>query len=128
MFAAAAFVLTACAPKPQEVAEKIANHEELSQKDYTVMLESARQMINQMSDSLDKYQKDKQALAAALFAMSSDKQNEFLFAQEFLNLDPETLDEENRRLYDGLKKESSVLTERLQELMGAPSSIRTAPP
>lgn len=119
MCAALALLMTACAPTPEDVAKKISEGSELSQTDYRVMLESSRQAISQAVDTLNKYAdidgSRRQLMDALLILQDQEYPYQTLFTQELDKIDPTTLDEENKKLYDGAIKDRDMLVERLSQ-------------
>lgn len=120
MFAAAALLLASCSPKPEDVAQKISKGESLDQHDYTVMLESTHQLLNQMNDSVDKYGDDLNGLVTSMFLLNQNSPLEVIFIKQLMETDPATLDEENRKLYDAVAKVQANLGERLEVIASGP--------
>lgn len=117
VFAAAALFLTACRPSVEDVSTKIIEGKELSQLDYTVVLERSTDIMQQLSDSLDKYQSDPEGLVSAMRSMAAEYPESNSFQQAIENADTAKLDKDNRALYLKFEKMYLSNTERIQDLI-----------
>lgn len=121
MCAALALLMSACAPTPEDVAKKISEGSELSQTDYRVMLESSRQAISQALDTLNKYAdidgSRRQLMDALLILQDQEYPYQTLFTQQLDRIDPATLDDENKKLYEGAIKDKDLFVARISEVL-----------
>lgn len=107
---ASAFLLSACAPTPQKLVDKIQSGEELSEKDYTVAFDYSNKMLDIINDSIAAHQGDFPAIIQALKNIDDEYPEANIIVQQLLATDPATLDEKNRQLYDNLIKNIDAMT------------------
>lgn len=118
-----AMIFTACTPSVEDVSKKIQENKELSQKDYTVLLDYVEQGLTELSDSVDAYQNDREHLLNSIMTMGDKYQENGIFMQKFAETDPSTLDEANRKKYDNIQKLYEDCYERVSKVMSVMSTI-----
>lgn len=117
LFALATLALASCRPSVQDVTNKIAEDKELSQADYTVALEQCTDVMQSLSDSLDKYKENPEALVPAMRALAMAHPEVNLLQHAIETADTAQFDKDNRALYLKFEKMYEANTVRIQELI-----------
>ncbi|MDE6006634.1 MAG: hypothetical protein K2G67_03680 [Muribaculaceae bacterium] len=102
LIAASMLVITSCSPTPQKIAEKMANGETLTEKEYTVVMDHSLDVVNEVNDSLIAHKGDFKAMVATLQAIVEANPETEIIITRLQKTDPTTLDEKNRALYEKL--------------------------
>lgn len=100
VFAASALTFAACAPSPADVAKKVAEHKELSQTDYRVASEYTLKAMENISDTISKYEQDPLGLATSFKNMMPEYEEGNLIIAALQQADPSSLDSETKEIYD----------------------------
>lgn len=95
-------IMTGCRPSPQKLAEKMANGETLSEKEYTEVFEYTLGVLDVINDSITAHKGDFRATVNAMKSISQEYPESDIIVKKLMTMDPETLDEKNRALYDKL--------------------------
>lgn len=123
VFAAAAFLLAACAPTPAEIARKITENKELSSEDYKVAVEYTLGAMEDIADTISKYEDDRHGLVTAFKAMMPEYKEGDIILAKLQQSDPSALDEETRKIYEKamrLQEENAI---RFAKVMGYTGTV-----
>lgn len=118
LFAGAALAFASCAPTPADVAGKIFEKKELSQKDYKVAVDYTREVLENISDTISKYENDRQGLVAAFTAMMPEYRDGDIILAKLQQTDPSVLDAETRKTYEKLMALQEENARRFANAMG----------
>ena len=116
LFAVCTIVLSSCTPSVDDVAAKLEKGEKLDDREYAVLLEYTEKSYVAINDSILKYEGDNMAVLKSLQAFSIDNPNSNAIGKEFLSLDPATLNDDNKALYDRAKRACEVAFENLNKI------------
>lgn len=115
-------LLAACQPSTEDVARKLEKGEELSAKESRVALDYTLEALTAIGDSVTKYQDDAAGLLNSLQELNGKYTYAATVSKYFDELDPSTLDAENRKVYDRCKAEYKKNFDRMQKIVNVYSS------
>lgn len=97
-------ILTGCRPSPEKLAEKMASGEQLSEKEYTQVLEYTLDVLDVINDSIDAHKGDFRGMVRSIKTIAATYPESDIIVKRLQMTDPSTLDEKNRALYEKLMK------------------------
>lgn len=115
VMASLALCVTACAPNPQKIVEKIVNGEELSADDYSTAFDYTNDVLNVINDSIAQHKGDFEGIVRALKYINDEYPESNVIVEKLLKMDPSDLDEKNRKQYEELIKNIEAMTQSIAE-------------
>lgn len=97
-------LMSACAPNPEKIAEKIENGEPLTETEYTEACNYSLRVVEQIGDSVEAHKGNFVAIVKSLRSINDENPYANVIVESLIAGDLSSLSDENRRLHDKLMK------------------------